>query len=271
VIRATLALASHSFKRMRLFAAALAVVLTAFQFLLTQVAVMLERNQSFGALSSLMPDFMRAMAGPSMLAFMSFGGIVALGYFHPIVLASLLGLAIAIATEPAAEIESRFDDLTLTRPVPRGAVIARTVILLVAIVAGILVLMALGTWTGLACCTPATVARPPLALFRSLAISLGAIVWCWGGLALAAAAVVRRRAVAASVAGISALTGFLLDYLGRVWDPVSRISRLSPFHYFEPMPLVAGSPLDLQGVAILFMVGAFGVAAGYVSFHRRDL
>src|SRR5206468_4039433 len=83
----------------------------------------LERNQAFATLSSIVPEFIRSVAGPSMLAFMSFGGIVALGYFHPIVLASLLGLAIAIATEPAAEIESRFDDLTLTRPVPRRAII----------------------------------------------------------------------------------------------------------------------------------------------------
>src|SRR5207247_591541 len=141
------------------------------------------------------------------------------GYFHPIVLASLLGLAIAIATEPAAEIESRFDDLTLTRPVPRSAVISRTAILLVGTVAGILVLMAVGTWTGLACCTPPTVQRPPIALFRSLAITLGAIVWCWGGLALAVASAVRRRAVASGLTGIAALATFLLDYLGRVWDP----------------------------------------------------
>jgi ABC-2 type transport system permease protein len=271
VIRATLVLASHSFRRIRAIAVAIAVVLAGFQFLLTQVAVVLERDQAFGALSSLVPDFMRSIAGPSMVAFMSFGGIVALGYFHPIVLASLLGLGIAIATEPAAEIESRFDDLTLTRPVPRGAVIARSVILLVAIVGSILVLMAAATFTGLACCTPSSVQRPPVALFRALAISLGAIVWCWGALALAAAAAVRRRAVAGSLAGVGALAGFLLDYLGRVWDPISRISRLSPFHYFEPMPLVAGSPLDVRNVGILFTVGMFGVVAAYVIFDRRDL
>ena len=93
-------------------------MLVGFQFLLTQVAVVLDRNQAFGPLATMLPDFMREMAGPSMLAFMSFSGIVALGFFHPIVLSSLLGLAIAIGTEPAGEVETRFDDLTLTRPVP---------------------------------------------------------------------------------------------------------------------------------------------------------
>jgi len=270
-MRPTFVLAAHSAKRIRAIAGAMAVVLAGFQFLLTQVAVVLERNQAFGALSSIVPEFIRSVAGPSMLAFMSFGGIVALGYFHPIVLASLIGLAIAIGTEPAAEIESRFDDLTLTRPVPRSAVISRTVILLAATVSAILALMALGTWTGLTCCTPSTVQRPSFALFRSLAITLGAVVLCWGGVALALASAVRRRAVASALAGLAALATFLLDYLGRVWDPVREISRLSPFHYFEPMPLVTGAPLNVAHIAILLGVAAAGSLVAYVVFSRRDL
>src|SRR5262245_14360845 len=146
-MRATLVLAVHSLKRVRVVVAAIAAVLFGFQLLLTQVAVVLDRNQAFGALSSVVPDFIRQVAGPSMLAFMSFSGIVALGYFHPIVLASLLGLTIAIATEPAGEIESRFDDLTLTRPVQRGAIVARTVIVITIVEGGLLIVMTLGTWT----------------------------------------------------------------------------------------------------------------------------
>ena len=270
-MRATLVLAVHSLKRVRVVVAAMAVVLVGFQFLLTQVAVVLDRNQAFGALSSIVPDFLREVAGPSMLAFMSFSGIVALGYFHPIVLSSLLGLTIAVATEPAGEVESRFDDLMLTRPVARGAVIARTVIVMVVVVSGILALMTLGTWTGLRCCTPATVQRPSVALLRSLALSLGAVVWCWGGIALAAASAVRRRAVAAGLAGIAALAMYLVDYLGRVWDPLSRVSPFSPFHYFEPMTLITGSPLNTAHLAILFGIGAAGAGVGYVVFARRDL
>jgi hypothetical protein len=133
-MRATFVLAVHSLKRVRIVAIAMAAVLVGFQFLLTQVAVVLDRNQAFGALATMVPEFMREMAGPSMLAFMSFSGIVALGFFHPIVLSSLLGLAIAIATEPAGEVETRFDDLTLTRPVPRAAIIARTVVVMAIVV-----------------------------------------------------------------------------------------------------------------------------------------
>src|SRR5439155_1680772 len=82
----------------------------------------------------------------AMLAFMSFSGVVALGYFHPIVLASLVGVAIATGTEPAAEVESRFADLTLARPMARHEVITRSVVLLVVTIAALLAVMTAATW-----------------------------------------------------------------------------------------------------------------------------
>ena len=150
----TLVLAAHSLRRIRPIVLGMAIVLGGFQFLLTQVAVFLQRSQAFGMLSSLVPEFVRSLAGPGMLAFMSFAGVVSLGYFHPIVLAALLGLTISIATEPAAEVETRFVDLTLARPVARTQLIARTVIVLIVAGAFVLGMMEAGTWTGLACCTP---------------------------------------------------------------------------------------------------------------------
>jgi len=267
----TLALAAHSLRRIRPIAMGMAIVLGGFQFLLTQVAVFLTRNRAFGMLASLVPDFIRSLAGPSMVAFMSFGGVVSLGYFHPIVLASLVGLAIGIGTEPAAEVESRFGDLVLARPVARHQVITRSVIVLVTVVAALLLVMASATWIGLACCTPAAAERPPFALIRSLAVTLAAIVLCWGGVALAAAAAARRRATAAGMTAVAALASYLVDYLGRVWDPARLASRLSPFHYFEPMALLTGGALNAGNVAVLLAIGAAGVVAGYAIFSRRDL
>src|SRR2546430_3663797 len=80
----TLTLAAHSLRRIRPIVVGMAIVLGGFQFLLTQVAVFLMRNRAFGMLASLVPDFIRSLAGPSMVAFMSFGGVASLGYFHPI-------------------------------------------------------------------------------------------------------------------------------------------------------------------------------------------
>ena len=99
---ATFVLVGYSLRRIRGLLIGLGLMLAAFQFLLTQVAAYLMRQSAFSQLSALIPDFVRTAAGPSALAFMSYTGIVGLGYFHPVVLTSLIGLMITIATEPSA-------------------------------------------------------------------------------------------------------------------------------------------------------------------------
>jgi hypothetical protein len=150
-------------------------------------------------------------------------------------------------------------------------VITRTVVVLVAAEAAVLLAMTMATWTGLACCTPADAPRPAAATIRSLAVLLGTVTLCWGGLALAAASAVRRRATASGLAAVAALATYLLDYLGRIWDPARWLSTLSPFHYFEPSSLVTGAPLNARHVAVLLAIGLAGTFVGYGIFSRRDL
>jgi hypothetical protein len=267
----TLALATHSFRRIRPFVVGTAIVLGGFQFLLTQVAAYLFRTGGFSLMPSLVPDFVRQMAGPSMLEFMSFEGVVAFGYFHPIVLAAHLGLAIAVAAEPAAEVETRFADLTLARPIARHQTITRTVVVLIAVEALVLVAMAFATGLGVTCCTPPNAPRPSMVTIRSLAVLLGSATLCWGGLALAIASGVRRRATASGAAAVAALATYLLDYLGRIWTPAHYLGKFSPFHYFEPMAVVTGGSLDAGDVGVLLAVGATGTTIAYAIFSRRDL
>ena len=262
-------LARHSIRRLQAIVIGVGLVLAGFQFLLTQVATYLQRTQAFGMLTTLLPEFMRQLAGPSML--LSFTGVVSLGYFHPIVLTAFVGLAVAIATEPASEIELRFVDLTLARPARRTDLVTRTVLVLLVAGSFVLAMMAVGTWSGLACCTPADAPRPAASSIAALALNLGVVAWCWGGIALAAATLAKRRATAAAVAGIAALATYLLDYLGRVWEPARALSRVSPFHYFEPMPLIAGGDLNVANVGMLVAIGVVGIVASYWTLSRRDL
>ena len=268
---ATLVLVVHSLRRIRGVLFGLGLILAAFQFLLTQVASYLARQSAFSLLSALIPDFVRTAAGPSALAVMSFSGVVGLGYFHPIVLAALVTLMITIASEPAAEVEARFVDLTLSRPLTRADIVARTVVVLIVAAASMLALMMAGTWTGLSCCVPADVERPSIGLVLSLAASLGAVLLCWAGVTLALAAGARRRAVAGAEAGALALTAYLLDYLGRAWEPASGVSRLSPFHYYEPMTMIFGGSLNARHIAVLLTIALGGAAIGIVTFARRDV
>lgn len=269
--RATLVLALHSLKRIRGLLLGLGLMLAAFEFLLTQVAAYLMRQSAFSQLSALMPDFVRTAAGPSALAFMSYTGIVGLGYFHPIVLTSLVGLMIAIGTEPSAEVEMRFVDLTLARPLARYDVMTRTLIVLAVAAGCTLILMIAGTLIGVSCCAPAGAERPSLEMLLALAASLASIMVCWAGVSIAIASGARRRAGAGAVAGGLALGAYLLDYLGRAWQPASGISRLSPFHYFEPMTIVGGGSLNVRDVVVLAGIGVAGAAIGFVTFARRDV
>jgi hypothetical protein len=264
-------LAAHSMRRLRPMLAGMAIVLGGFQFLLAQVAAYLLRTGGFTVMPSLVPDFLQQLSGPSMLTMMSFQGLVAFGYFHPMVLAAHLGLAIAIATEPVAEIEARFADMTLARPIARHQALTRTILVLLFAEALLLAAMSASTWAGLACCTPRDAPRPDAATIRSLAVLLGAVSLCWGGIALALAAGSRRRAVASGTTAIAALAAFLVDYLGRIWEPARLVSRLSPFHYFEPMAIIAGAPPAGRDVTTLLGIGAIAAAIAYVVYARRDV
>ncbi|HZR25650.1 MAG TPA: hypothetical protein VFA59_18780 [Vicinamibacterales bacterium] len=270
-MRATGGLIAHSLRRFAPMILGVGVLLGAFEFLLTQVAAFLLRHSYFSQLATLMPDFMRALMGPAQLAFMSFGGIVAFGYFHPMVIVAVVTVTVSIATETAAEVEMRFVDLTLARELRRRDVILRTLTVFVVAMTTVLGLMLVGTATGLACCVPADTPHISWRVLLSLALSLATLMVCWCGVALAAATMVRRRAVASGAVGIAALAAYLLDYLGRVWDPARTISRVSPFHYFDPAPLITGTPLDTWDAAVLVTIGAVGAIVGAVVFARRDI
>jgi len=271
VIGPTLILAGYSLRRMRAVFIGLGLLLGLFQFLLTQVANYLRANTAFEQLSMLMPEFMRNMAGPSALAFMSFPGIVALGYFHPMIITALVGLMIAIATEPAAEVETRFVDLTLARPMTRGHVMTRTLLVVVVGGGAMLAAMTAGTWIGLTCCVPKDAPPVSAGLIGSLAAGLAAIMACWAGVTLAIASAARRRAAAGATAAVAAIAAYLLDYLGRAWEPASALSVISPFHYFDPMAVIGGQPLSGWNISVLVAIAVTGATIGYVVFSRRDI
>jgi hypothetical protein len=94
---------------------------------------------------------------------------------------------------------------------------------------------------------------------------------CWGGIALAVAAAAKRRAVAGTIVGVAALAAYLLDYLGRAWDPARTIGSLTPFHFFEPMSLVSGAPLNTGNIAALVAIGSMATIVGAVILSRRDI
>jgi ABC-2 type transport system permease protein len=202
---------------------------------------------------------------------MSFAGIIAIGYFHIAIMGSLVGMIISLATQTASEIETRFMDLILSRPLARHWVITRTIALIIICTAVVLAFMTLGTWAGLSTLAPADAKGPSASLIFSLAINLAALMLCWGGVGLAISAASRRRTVAGAITGLLALTTFLLDYIARAWEPAASIGWASPFRYYSPLDIVMGFQVPAHHFWVLIGIALAGFAAAYAIFSRRDI
>lgn len=270
-MRVALLLLAHSFRRTRTLILSTGLLLGAFQLVLIAVAGSIQNQGGFEQLAALIPPFARELLGPSMVSFLSFSGIVCLGYFHLASMGSLVGLTIALATTPASEVETGFIDLILSRPVARHWIITRTIAMAVLATVFLLGLMIGGTWIGLKTLAPNGVDWPTPTLVCSLALNLGLLMLCWSGIALVIAAASRRRSIAGALAGLLALATFLLDYVGRLWSPAESVAWISPFRYFSPFDLLMGTPLPMKNLEALFGIALAGWALAYAVFRNRDI
>jgi ABC-2 type transport system permease protein len=270
-VRSAALLLAYSLGRVRTLVIATGLLLAALQVVLIFVAGALHTTGAFDQLSAIIPPFARELLGPSVTIIMSFSGIVCLGYFELAVMGALIALAVTLATTPASEVEIGFMDLILARPLARHWIITRTIALTTLVVALMLVLMVGGTWTGLWLFAPPGVAWPSSTLVDSLAINLGMLTLCWGGVAMAIGAASRRRSVAGGAAGLLAFATFLLDYVARLWQPAEKVAWLSPFRYYNPFDLITGNALPIRNLVVLGVIALAGFAAAYVLFARRDI
>lgn len=264
-------LLNYSVKRVRTLVLTMSVVLGIFQVFLIVIAKSLQSTNAFEQIGSLIPPFVREVMGPSFASFMSFGGIVSLGYFHLAVMGSLVGLMIALATLSTSEIEIGFMDLILSRPLARHGLVTRTLAILVLAMLVSLGMMILGTWVGLKTLAPRNVEWPSPDLIGSLALNLALLMLCWGAVALAIGSAARRRGVAGGITGLLALATFLLDYIARSWKPAESVAWISPFRYYSPLDLLMGLPLSLRHVAVLAGIAVVGFGLSYFLFSRRDI
>jgi ABC-2 type transport system permease protein len=261
----------YSLKRARTFVIATALLLAALQLVLIFVAGAIQTSGGFDQLSAIIPPFARELLGPSVALVMSFGGIVCMGYFHLAAMGALIAVAVTLATIPASEVEVGFMDLILSRPLARHWIITRTVVLTTLVPAVLIAWMVAGTWAGLQMFAPPGIRWPSAALIHSLAVNLGMLTLCWGGIAMAIGAGSSRRSMAGGASGLLALATFLLDYVARLWQPAEKIAWLSPFRYYNPFDLVTGNPLPLKNLIVLGAIAAAGFAAAYALFARRDI
>jgi ABC-type transport system involved in multi-copper enzyme maturation permease subunit len=258
----------HSLRRRRGLIVTLSVVLATFQVFMILTARAFEQSGAFRQISAIMPPFLAQWTN---MAAASFTGFVLFGYSHPIVLLFLIAVAVSIGTEPVGEIETRFVDVILARPVPRLAAIVRSLATLVIVTTIAVGSMLVASWLGLAWLTPQGARAPSGRVVVSLAINLSAIVLTWGGVALAIGCCAKRRATAAAVTGFLAFSTYVLDYSGRFWNAVAPYARISPFHYFDPFAMIGGRALRASDLLTLGAMFAASAVVASVVYLRRDL
>ena len=258
----------YSLRRWRVFLGSAALLLVAFQFFMILAARSLELSGRFRLLEAVMPAFMSQWSN---MTAASFTGFVLFGYSHPLVQLFLVATAIGLGSEPAAEIDTKFVDLLMSRPLPRAAPINRTLTLLLLAAIGAMTCMLAATWSGLRLLAPASARQPEPRVVISLAANLACLVLAWGGITVALASVSRRRSTVAGACGLLAFTMFVLVYVGRFWDAVAPVARVSPFHYFDPFGLMGGLPLATSNVVTLLGIFVAGAVIANIAYARRDL
>jgi hypothetical protein len=104
-----------------------------------------------------------------------------------------------------------------------------------------------------------------------MAVHLVALAWCFGGVGLAAAASVRRRASALGPVAIAAVSLYLLELLASAWRVLERAAIASPFHYFQGAVVLGGTADTARDVAVLFSIALVATAVAYWRFGTRDV
>jgi beta-exotoxin I transport system permease protein len=270
-MKGALVLLVHSLKRVRTLMISMSLLLGVFQVFLVIVARSIQASRAFDQMGALVPSFLRELVGPSFTAFMSFGGIIALGYFHVAVMGSLVAVSISLSTMLTSEIETGFMDLILSRPLARHWVITRSIAVALICTTCLLLAMMIGTWAGLNTLAANAEGWPSPHLIISLGINLGLLMLSWSGVGLAIGSASRRRSVAGGIAGLVALTTFLLDYVARAWEPAESVAWLSPFRYYSPFELLMGNSIPPKNVLVLAGTALVGFALAYLLFARRDI
>jgi hypothetical protein len=157
---------------------------------------------------------------------------------------------------------------------------ARALVLAVAaLLAGFQILLAfaarsleeLNTFGRLAALVPRDLARATFQVVPELTLNLGALLLCWGGIALAVASAARRRSVAGAITALAAMACYMTDLIAQVWQPLRPVAEYSPFHYYSSLNLITGSSDATRHALTLVCIAAAGFALAYLNFRRRDL
>jgi hypothetical protein len=266
-----LTLARRSLAQSRYQFIGILALLAGFEFVLVAQATVIQESQSFGRVADLMPTFVQRGLGQQALLIATFQGMIAFGYFHPLVVVLVPAIGAYFATEPAYDVETGRVDLLLARAVPRHRMMTRSLAL--AFVATVVTLggMALGTWGGLYVYASGQPEWPRLETMARLMLHLAAVAWCFSAFAAAVAAGASRWTSAFTTVVGAMIVMYWIDFLAIAWPRMRSIAWIAPFDYYPAIPILGGTAPPWRNVLILWTATLIFAAVAYWRFDRRDL
>jgi ABC-2 type transport system permease protein len=243
--------------------------LMALQCAMTAFFTRTRPDKSMAEMMQLVPEFVRNLLGDQRVSMFSETGFLAVGFAHPLCMLLGGGLALAMATRLAAEVESRTIDLLLSQPMTRSSLVLTHLFqgVLVALLASLSALAGhrLGV---LLFPLPEPVALAPFVLVSA---NLGLLVLAMHALGLFAAAAANRRAIAVGIA-VGTLALMLFLRLGaELWEGFALPARLSFFSYYVPATVVVDQALKWRDVLALVGFACMLDCAAWATFVQRDL
>jgi ABC-2 type transport system permease protein len=193
------------------------------------------------------------------------GGFLSLAFFSYLplvfgVFAVLAGSGLLVADEENGSL-----DLVLAHPVSRTALFLGR---LLAFGAAVLAILAL-SWLGFVVAMPWSTLDVSWWSMARPYVSLAAVVFFFGGLALLLSMVLPARRTAAMTTGIVLLASYFLTTLARLDTGLEPIARFSPLYYYQGGEAIEG--LNARWLAgLLAGAGLFAILA-WRCFERRDI
>ncbi|HUB04319.1 MAG TPA: ABC transporter permease subunit [Solirubrobacteraceae bacterium] len=177
------------------------------------------------------------------------------------------GLAITgAAATTAGEEEDRIMGLVLAHPIRRPRLIAAKA----AAIAGVVLIVALGTWIGLIAGVAVGGGGITLVHMTALAVQLAFFGFATGAVAIALGAGTGRRSLATGVGAAVGIVGWLINSFAPLVGALDWLKYVSPFYYYAGHdPLAQG--VDIVGIVVLGALSLVLTAAGMVGIDRRDL
>lgn len=251
------------------FLAMSALLLGAFQFLICAAVASADVGGAIQTLMQSLPPLVQSVVATQVFGGLTVKGLLAFGWSHPI--AHALGTAVAIVLAMraiAGESETGAIELLLTQPLSRSGYFA-------AQVGFALVALAVVTAAGLA---GTVIGQRVFGLERFGVLALGRLglgyfllQGAWYGITLLLSAFGREGGRVASVGFLIALTSYIANVIGALWQRAAFILPWTLHDYFSPRNLLMKGASMARPMAVLLVVMVASVVLAGWRFRQRDL